>query len=339
MLLRRKGIIRAGLRDAAIAPFDEAVPGAVPGPDARQQVLVLMGLRNGAAHLQAQLDSLAAQDHADWTLIASDDGSTDGTGAILQAFARGAGAGRVTVLAGPCRGVAANYLSLLRSLPSGPCWVAFADQDDVWMPDRLSRGLAALAGQAGPALYCSRTWIDRAGAGLRLSPARPRPPSFANALVQNVAAGNTILLNPAAGALLAAAAREVETILLHDWWAYQMVTGAGGVVLHDDRPTILYRQHAGNLIGANDGWRARLARLRAMLGGVLRDWNGTNLAALQAVTHRLDPRARRQLQAFAQARSLPGALARIRALRGLGLYRQTRASTAALWLAAALGRI
>lgn len=301
-------------------------------------VTVLMGLCNGAAHLGAQLHSLSIQDHADWTLIASDDGSTDATRAILADF--GATGARVRCVDGPRMGFAANYLTMLRRLPPTPGWVALADQDDIWLPDRLSRGIAALSGQAGPALYCSRTWIVPPDlSSRRLSPPRPRPPSFANALVQNIAAGNTILLNPAAAALARAAAAEVVQVIAHDWWLYQLVTGAGGAILHDDRPTILYRQHAGNLIGSNDGWLARGRRIGQMLRGDFRHWNTVNLAALRASAHRLTPAARSGMEGFAQARDLPGPWARLRAVRALGLYRQTWASTAALWLAAVLGRM
>lgn len=301
-------------------------------------VTVLMGLRDGAAHLGAQLDSLAVQTHRDWTLIASDDGSVDATRAILADF--GATGARVRCVDGPCMGFAANYLTMLRRLPPAPGWVALADQDDIWLPDRLARGLAALEGRDTPALYCSRTWIVPPDLSTRrLSPPRPRPPGFANALVQNIAAGNTILLNPAAAALAVAAAAEAGQVIAHDWWLYQLVTGAGGAVEHDDRPTILYRQHAGNLIGSNDGWLARGRRVRQMLRGDFRHWNTVNLAALRASAHRLTPGARTLLEGFATARDLPGPWARLGALQALGLYRQTRASTAALWLAAFLGRM
>jgi glycosyltransferase involved in cell wall biosynthesis len=305
---------------------------------AAAHVTILMGLRDGAAHLGAQLDSIAAQDHAHWTLIASDDGSVDASRAIL---ARAAGRdARLRCVDGPRQGFAANYLGLLRRLPPAPGWVALADQDDIWLPDRLSRGLAALAGHGDAALYCSRTWIVPPDLGhRRLSAPRPRPPGFANALVQNIAAGNTILLNPAAAALAVAAAAEAGRVVAHDWWLYQLVSGAGGAVVHDDRPTILYRQHAGNLIGSNDGWIARARRIGQMLRGDFRDWNSVNLAALQASADRLTPEARRLLDGFARARQMRGALARLRAVRALGLYRQTRASTAALWLAALLGRM
>ena len=308
------------------------------GEERPLDVTILMGLYNGAAHLGAQLDSLAAQTHDRWHLIASDDRPGDGTGAVLAAFAARAGAGRVEAVQGPGLGGAANYHSLLRRLPEAPGWLAFADQDDIWLPDRLARGLAALAGVAGPALYCSRTWIAQ-GEGRRLSPPRPRPPGFRNALVQNIAAGNTILLNPAGAALVRAAAAEARAFVVHDWWTYQIVTGAGGRVVHDDAPTLIYRQHAANQIGANDGWRARIRRLWQVADGTFRGWNAVNLAALDASAHRLTPEARAVLAEFRALHSARGGLRRLRILARARLYRQSAGAQLALWLAAALGKV
>lgn len=301
-------------------------------------VTVLMGVHNGARHLGAQLDSLLAQDHGDWHLIASDDGSTDESRAMLAAFA--AETGRAELRDGPRQGAAANFMALAAGLPAAPGWVAFSDQDDVWLPDRLSRGQAAMAATEGPALYCSRTWVAAPDlTRRRLSAPRPRPPSFANALVQNIAAGNTMLLNPDAAALVRAAAAEAGAVVVHDWWVYQIVTGAGGQVIHDDRPTLIYRQHGGNQIGANDGWAARLRRLWQVADGTFAGWNRVNVAALRRSAARLTPAARETLEGFAALPHLPGARARLAAARALGLYRQTRAQDAALWLAVATGRV
>lgn len=299
-----------------------------------------MGVWQGAAHLQEQLDSIEGQSHADWQLLASDDGSRDGGPALIAAFARAQAPGQVRLVAGQGQGFAANYLSLLRALPADPGWVALSDQDDVWLPDRLSRGIAALAGIAGPALYCSRSFITSDGlAGRRLSPPRAQPPSFRNALVQNIAAGNTILLNPAAAALIARSAHLIQGFVVHDWWAYLLVTGAGGVVVHDDEPTVLYRQHAGNVIGANDGLRARLRRLRMVVAGTFREWNEVNAAALQASGGLLSPEGRAVFADWQAMRATRGLVPRLQRLRALRLYRQTRASTAALWFAAVIGRL
>lgn len=300
-----------------------------------------MATYNGAECLGEQLESLAAQSHVNWQLLTSDDGSTDNSSAILTQFAQ---TRNVVQLEGPGQGPALNFLSLVRRagahLPQNS-WLAFCDQDDVWLSDRLSRGLAALqaGGMAQPALYCSRTWIvDSDLQNRHLSSPRPRPPAFLNALAQNIAAGNTILLNPAAARLLMAAAQEVEKIVMHDWWAYLLVTGAGGCIVHDDTPTLLYRQHGANEVGANTSWRAKGRRLVRVLKGDFRRWNDKNIAALQNSSHRLTPLHRAELDAFTLLRTQP-ALGRLRGILRLGLYRQSAAGTLALWVAACLGRL
>lgn len=304
-------------------------------------VAILMAVCNGGATLGAQLDSFCTQDHGNWSLIAGDDGSTDDSAAVIGAFARRARGHAVSLVRGPGKGSAMNFLSLLGRVADEAAFIAFSDQDDVWFPDRLGRGLAALDRVAAdcPALYCSRTVITDANLRpLRLSPARPRPPGFRNALVQNIAAGNTILLNAAAAALLRRAARRTENTVAHDWWAYQIVTGAGGRVLHDDAPTLLYRQHGVNQIGANDTARARLQRIGMILSGVYRTWTETNLKTLTACADLLTEEHLGLVKALAALRS-GAALGRVAALRATGLYRQTRLSTGALYAAALLNRL
>lgn len=307
------------------------------------QVLILMAVHNGADCLPEQLESIAGQEYENWHLLASDDHSSDRSAEELQAFSI-RHPGHVTCFDGPQCGAAQNFLFLVRKaaerLPPGG-WLAFSDQDDIWLPERLTSGIAALEkyGNGEPALYCSRTWItDHYLEARRLSDARPRPPSFRNALVQNIAPGNTILLNPAAAQLAASAAAEVSDIVMHDWWLYQLITGAGGAVVHDDAPTLLYRQHAGNQIGANDRMRARLKRLCQLLRGDFRAWNERNIAALRASAHRLSPENRALLEGFAamRDRALPG---RLLTMARLGLYRQSIPSQLALWLATMLGRL
>lgn len=184
----------------------------------------------------------------------------------------------------------------------------------------------------------------RAGSATRsLGNRRPyplpaRPPGFRHALVQNIAGGNTMMLNRGAIALLAAASREPERIVVHDWWIYQIVSGAGGRVIFDPVPLLLYRQHGGNLIGANDGLRAKYRRLRMLLSGGFRQWNAINIRALSASAHRFTPENRRLLAEF-EALRRAGPWGRLRQLKRTGLYRQGLPGRLSLWLAAVLGRI
>ena len=120
---------------------------------------ILLAVYNGADGLPAQLDSIAAQDDPDWRLLVSDDGSHDDSDALIAAFAGRMQGRRVVRLTGPGQGAARNFLFLIRQwrahLPPGSL-MAFCDQDDVWLTDKLGRGRAALAAvpENVPALYC-----------------------------------------------------------------------------------------------------------------------------------------------------------------------------------------
>jgi glycosyltransferase involved in cell wall biosynthesis len=301
-----------------------------PGADS---IVILMGCRDGARFLPAQLASIAAQTHRNWRLVASDDGSTDATPAILERFRAEAGAGRVEIRRGPGAGFAANYLALAGDPALRAGYFAFADQDDVWHPDRLARGLARLAALPPdrPALTGGRTWlIDADGRAIGRSPRFRAAPGFGNALVQSIAGGNTMLFNAAAKRLLEAVPD--VAVVAHDWWAYQLVSGAGGTVIYDPEPSVAYRQHGENLIGGNRSLRGRAARLRLLAAGRLAEYTDMNLAALERAAPLLTEEARAKIALLRRSRGLP-VLQRIAALRRLGLYRQTRGDTAMLWLA------
>ncbi len=317
---------------------DLGVKGESYGPE---HVVILLAHFNAGPHLSEQLQSLTTQSHRDWSLIISDDGSCDGWLETVAEFARSDASRRVWLACGPGRGFAQNFLSLIgRVGPTAP-YAAFCDQDDVWMPGKLNRALHALsqAKPGTPALYCGRTLVcDAALTPAGPSPLFDRPTCFANALVQNVGGGNTMVLNRAALDLVQDTAQHATGIVSHDWWCYQIVSGAGGLVIYDPEPAIFYRQHGANAVGANRSGRARMARLRRLLAGEFRDWNARHSAALARAQHWLTPQARATLAVFDIART--GALhRRLPALVRSGVYRQTRRGQLALWLAALLKRL
>ena len=287
-------------------------------------VAILLSTYNGERFLREQLDSLLAQSHQAWTLFWRDDGSSDGTVGIMEAFAHGPGAGRcVAVRDGRGHlGATASFLALLRGIPEAAT-VAFADQDDVWLPHKLSRGLDALraAGDDRPALYCARQILvnerlERLGLSFRLR----RPPGFPAALTQNVATGCTMMLNPPAVTLVARSRAPLAS--LHDWWSYLLVAGADGRLLVDDTPVVLYRQHEGNAVGAPLSLTRRgMAALRRgpdVFMGVFR----SHLATLLEQPDLLSPQACQQARLIARA-AQGGPLRRLAALRLEGLRRQT----------------
>lgn len=274
-----------------------------------------------------------------WRLWVSDDGSTDATRAILRGFQRRHPDREIRILEGPCRGSAANFLSLLchSDLPPGP--VALCDQDDVWLKGKLGRALRRLeaAGDALPAIYAAESLlVTESLRPIARSSARGALPGFANALVQNLCSGHTTVLNAAAVDLVRRAGPQ-PGIRHHDWWLYQLVTGAGGPCLLDPAPVALYRQHGGNAVGAASGLRARWRRARAILVGDYARWLRAHRSALRRVSPLLAPEARQLLDRLSEDAPQRG-LARAARFRQLRLRRAARLGTLALWCAAALGR-
>ncbi|MGH7040545.1 MAG: glycosyltransferase family 2 protein, partial [Acetobacteraceae bacterium] len=299
------------------------------------RVVILLATYNGAAFLSAQLRSFLAQTHSDWVLFWRDDGSADDTVAILEAFA--AGEDRCVRVREPAGrlGATANFLALLRTvhptLGEGDV-VAFADQDDVWLPCKLARGVAALAAAepAVAALYCARQVL--VDAGLRRigeSPRLRRAPAFPASLTQNIAAGCTVMLNRRAVALVADSAPPAATF--HDWWCYLVVTASGGACLYDDAEVILYRQHGGNIVGVPPSMpRRALAAMRRGPAGFM-DLLRAHVEALAARPEVLAGEARENVIRLREALGA-GMGHRLVVLLTMRLRRATVLETALFWL-------
>lgn len=288
------------------------------------KVAILLCTYHGQRYLAEQLDSFAAQTHSNWEVWASDDGSEDDTHVILEAYRQKWPTGRLSIHSGPREGFAANFLSLTCKATIEADYYAYSDQDDVWDSDKLDRAVRWLQTipENIPALYCSRTrLVDAENNEIGLSPLFSKSPSFANALMQNIGGGNTMVFNNSARALL----RETEgntPIVSHDWWAYMVVAGCGGKVFYDAKPTLRYRLHTTNLVGANFSWPARLKRLRMLWQGRFRNWSDSNIAALRKLESKLAPENRVILERFAKARQM-SFFFRLINLKRSGIHRQT----------------
>ena len=319
------------------SPVLRQCAGAGHAPASRNsgdRVAVLLCTRRGALFLDEQLGSVATQSHANWRVYASDDASDDQTRTILVDFQRRMGRSRLQMRNGPGRGFTANFLSLACDEGIEADYFAFCDQDDVWEADKLTRALTSLAhvDPATPALYCCRTrLIDELGHTIGYSPLFSKAPHFRNAIVQSIAGGNTMVFNAAARRLLIRAGGDVA-VPAHDWWLYILVTAMGGMVSYDCHPSVRYRVHGANAVGANCTFRARLTRIRLLLQGRLRTWTDMHAAALLPLVSDISPEGRKILIEFLDARRA-NAFRRIVYIYVLRIYRQTLAGNIALFLA------
>jgi glycosyltransferase involved in cell wall biosynthesis len=282
------------------------------GRGALPRIAVLLSTYNGEAFLAAQLDSLLAQRGVAVEVFARDDGSGDGTVAILARYGRH-WPGLAATAGGGNIGAAASFLTLLAEAPEGFDYYAFSDQDDVWAPDKLARAVETLEamGPGGPRLYCSRvTCVDE-----RLRPLGEAGLSddtcFERQLFDCTGYGNTMVMDAAARALIASRL-PADGAVMHDWWC-GLVLSALGRFVHDPWSGVLYRQHGRNIFGANPRRGAEiLGHLRDLLRNRRRFYPIHAQAAALARLHgdRLSAAQLRRVEGLVNSRrSLPGRLA------------------------------
>jgi len=218
---------------------------------------VLMSTFNGAAFLPPQIDSIIAQEHADWRLLIRDDGSSDATLNIIKAYAERDA--RIELLTGDSGnlGAFASFMRLVEA--SDAPYFAFCDQDDVWSPQKLSlllekmiRSETQYGADTPLVVFSDMSVVDE---NLVLLDASFRHFSqfdpfisrdWRRLLAQNVVLGCSMLANAAARrAALPYKLRDMP----HDQWVAVNAARSGRIEFIDEA-TVSYRQHGRNYAGA-----------------------------------------------------------------------------------------
>ncbi len=220
-------------------------------------VEVLLSTHNGERYVGMQLASLLSQTYSNIRVQVRDDGSTDGTVEIVRAIA--SNDARLRLSEGPRLGPAKSFMTLLAAGSEDARWFAFCDQDDVWLPDKLSRAVAALeVFDSRPALYGAAMLHVSDELHPVATSGSPRSARFHNALVQTAFAGCTMVINQPARTLCLEGLPYYPP--MHDSWIY-LVVSAFGTVIYDDAITMLHRLHAQNVSSAliRRHWPRRIA--------------------------------------------------------------------------------
>jgi glycosyltransferase involved in cell wall biosynthesis len=299
-------------------------------------VHILMATYNGATYLEEQLASIARQTHSEWTLTVSDDGSSDGTLEIVQRFATQI-ARPLSLLQGPSKGSStANFYHLMAQAPAGNVQdlYAFCDQDDVWHDDKLQRAVQWHLLHLGQTirLYCGRSQVvNEKLLHIGLSPSVIRPPSFGNALVQNIASGNTMVLSH--DLLLTLRKIQSKHSIWHDWTTYLVATALEGNVFFDEKPTLLYRQHDSNVIGSNNGIKAQIHRLKPLLSGRYKCWSMKTELAIYDIKDALPSNSLKVFNQFKKIRHSRSLAVRLFYYAKSSVRRQTHKSNILLFIA------
>lgn len=239
----------------------------------KEVVQVVLSSYNGEAYIRKQMDSILAQENVSVVLTVRDDGSTDGTKDILSEYKERCE--NVQVIYGQNLGVIHSFFSLLSAVSEEAKYIALADQDDIWLPDKLYHALKKIkqVEQGQPVVYCS---------GLALIDGEDKPlPSairyplvkteFGNALVENMCTGCTCVVNRELVELLQGHTNSFT--IMHDFWIY-LVGTCFGTVVYDRESYTLYRQHGNNELGAAttlfENYRRRIKNFKKHRGQLTR---------------------------------------------------------------------
>lgn len=313
-------------------------------------VWILLPTYNGARFVGEQIASIQQQSVGRWRLLVRDDGSTDAVRDVVDRIARSDA--RIERLAdAPANGgVVANVSALMAAAQQrGAQRVMLADQDDVWLPEKIAVSLDVLeqaererSGAQRPVLvHTDLAVVDEllrpiASSFLRYQRKRhDAVDPLAPLLVTNFVTGCTVLMNRA---LLQLAVPIPEAAPMHDWWL-ALCTAAAGTIRFHPAPTVFYRQHGANTLGRK-GFMRQLNAAQASWAHAWRRGDVVHTAALaqaRALLARLDtlpdaPAARVRVAAFVRATSgEAGPLARVRMAAALGVHAQHPLRTALIY--------
>ena len=213
------------------------------------RVNILMSTYNGEKFVAEQVESIQKQTYTDWYLLIRDDGSTDKTCEILADFV--STDSRIKLIRAENVGVIKSFHELVKNNLDADFYF-FADQDDYWLPEKLTAMLneANKHDNRKPIMYYSDLKVtDKALKVTSQSMIRSQSDHANTRLVQelteNTVTGGASMINHE----LAQLWQTTNDVIMHDWYL-ALVAAALGELIYIDQPTHLYRQHDTNVLGA-----------------------------------------------------------------------------------------
>lgn len=224
-----------------------------------QSVVIVMATYNGQRFIEEQIRSIQAQSFSDWKLFVRDDGSSDDT--VQKISQIECEDNRISLIRDDAgnQGAIGNFAFLMKvAHEEGAEYVFFADQDDVWRPDKMETMLAAILelerihGARMPLLVHSDLMVVNEAlepiseSFVMFSRLSPAIADLGVLLCQNQVTGCACVSNRA---LIELAYPVPGDVLMHDWWLALLASSVGKIG-YIPMPLVKYRQHTGNVIGA-----------------------------------------------------------------------------------------
>lgn len=230
----------------------------------------MLAAYNGEKYIAAQIESILKQSYLNWLLYIRDDGSTDNTLQIAKQFEQRDERIKLIQNNNTNKGSVSNFFSLLNIVKEKADYIMFADQDDVWQPDKIASTLNEMqsAEQGDSALspilvYTNFSYVDEdlttIATKKNYNATKVESLQFSHLLAQNPVYGCTTMINKPLANHINTLPSVAENF---DYWIV-LVASAFGKIFYLDKKTVLYRQHATNVSGNhdNDSFAKRFKRI------------------------------------------------------------------------------
>lgn len=234
-------------------------------------VAVLLAAYNGEEFIREQLDSILNQQQVNLTIFVSVDLSNDNTLDIINEYsAKHLGAFNILPYGKQYGSAGQNFFRLLTDTDlSSYQYVSFADQDDIWLPNKLSRAVECIREMNldGYSSNVEAFWAD----GKSKLVKKNTPQVNFDHLFESSGPGCTfVMTNKLATATQLSLQQNRENInrlWLHDWFCYSFARVNQFKWFIDEQPLMLYRQHDTNSVGANSGLSSFISRCSVISKG------------------------------------------------------------------------
>ncbi len=248
-------------------------------------ITVLLAVYNGEKYLKEQIDSLLAQTIKDIKIVIRDDGSCDNSPRIIAEYCEKYPQIISAVFGEPTGNAKRNFAKLLEVCDDD--YIMFCDQDDVWFPEKIQKTLDAVKkaeGESGETPVLAHSDLKVVDQNLNtisdsffeFQKLLQNGVTLSRLLVQNYVTGCTVMINRA---LKQKCGKIPSNCIMHDWWLALTAVLFGKLVCLEE-PTMLYRQHGCNQVGAKASYGiAYIKRKISTLKEVRKNYNATYVQA------------------------------------------------------------
>ena len=305
------------------------------------KIAIILAYYDGQIYLKELLDSIFSQTHQDFHIFLFDDNSPKDIN-LESLNISNKNKKKITIYKRKENlGFANNFLDAVLKIDSFFEFYSFCDQDDIWISDKLERGIKRIKKESSdiPLIYGTKTLhINETGERIIGESINiPRALSFKNALLQSFAGGNTMIFNYKAKEIIASSVKTINPIS-HDWWSYLIVSGCGGKIIYDNNYSLLYRQHNKNLMGSNKLFKGKIKRILKLFNSTFKRYIDLNLNGLFINYEMLTPENKKILERFAKARNY-NFFRKVFFYLNSGIYRQNFLGNLLFFILFVIGRI